>query len=156
MIPDRVELTIAEAPQSDVQLGRARIDKVTRHLLGLDVGGVIEITGKQSTVASVFRLMPEDEGKGLLRIDGLIRKNARANPGELVRVKRVDVHAAQEILLAPVLKAGHKITFGMGIEKYVGRGLLKRPLRQGDTIIVQGIALMGSALPFVVIGTKPE
>src|SRR5207302_958655 len=41
-------------------------------------------------------------------------------------------------------------------ENFVKRGLLKRPLNKGDVVIVPGIALMGGALPFMVISTAPK
>ncbi|MFQ6013733.1 MAG: hypothetical protein ACE5LS_08895, partial [Thermoplasmata archaeon] len=61
-MPDRVILKVAEAPQSDVGLGRARVDTRTRMTLGVDVGEIIEIVGKKSTAAKLFRTMQEDEG----------------------------------------------------------------------------------------------
>ncbi|MEE9507310.1 MAG: hypothetical protein V3V98_09245, partial [Thermoplasmata archaeon] len=69
-------LKVAEAPQSDVGLGRARVDTQIRAALGIDVGEIVEIVGKKKTAAKLFRVMQEDEGKGIVRIDGLVRKNA--------------------------------------------------------------------------------
>ena len=154
--PEGAELTVAEAPRSDVGLGRARIDETTRQRLGVDVGGYIEIAGKKRTVASVSPLLSEDEGKALLRIDGLVRKNANVVPGDTVLVNKVNVRRATEVVLAAIFQSGHTITFASGIERFVARGLLNRPLRKGDTVIVPGIALMGGAMPFAVVRTMPE
>ena len=71
-------LNVSEAFQQDVGYGRARIDHQTRIELDLSIGDAIEIEGTKSTVAIVWRAHPTDEGKRLLRIDNLTRKNAGA------------------------------------------------------------------------------
>ncbi|MFQ5907284.1 MAG: CDC48 family AAA ATPase [Thermoplasmata archaeon] len=155
-MPDRVILKVAEAPQSDVGLGRARVDTRTRMTLGVDVGEIIEIVGKKSTAAKLFRTMQEDEGKGIVRIDGLVRRNLGVSIGDKVEVKKAAVDGAQRVTIAPIISEGHKVSFGQGIENFVKRGLLKRPVVKGDVVIVPGIALMGGALPFMVIRTAPR
>ena len=155
-MPERVVLKVAEAPQSDVGLGRARVDTKTRLALGVDVGEIIQILGKKSTAAKLFRVMQEDEGKGIIRIDGLVRRNVGVSLGDKVEVKKAEVLQAERITIAPIISEGHKISFGQGIENFVKRGLLKRPLNKGDVVIVPGIALMGGALPFMVINTAPK
>jgi len=155
-VPERVQLKVAEAPQSDVGLGRARVDTKTRVALGVDVGEIIEIIGKKSTAAKLFRVMQEDEGKGILRIDGLVRRNVGVSLGDKVEVRKAEVFQAERVTIAPIISEGHKISFGQGIENFVKRGLLKRPVTKGDVVIVPGIALMGGALPFMVIKTQPK
>jgi transitional endoplasmic reticulum ATPase len=153
---DSVILKVAEAPQSDVGLGRARVDTKTRVALGIDVGEIIELRGKKNTAAKLFRVMQEDEGKGIVRVDGLVRRNVGASIGDKVEVRRARVVPAERVTIAPVISDGHKISFGQGIENFVRRGLLKRPLTQGDVVILPGIALMGGALPFMVTKTLPK
>jgi len=155
-VPERVILKVAEAPQSDVGLGRARVDTKTRVALGVDVGEIIEIVGKKSTAAKLFRVMQEDEGKGIIRIDGLVRRNVGVSLGDKVEVRKAEVFPGERITIAPIISEGHKISFGQGIENFVKRGLLKRPVNKGDVVIVPGIALMGGALPFMVIKTQPK
>jgi transitional endoplasmic reticulum ATPase len=155
-IPEAVELFVAEALQTDVGLGCARVDEVHRRLLSLDVGEVLEIAGKRTTVATIKAAVLEDEGKHVIRIDGLTRTNASVKIGAKVIVKRAEVHLAQEVEFAAIMSRSHKISFGQGIENFVKRGLLNRPLRNGDSVIIPGIALMGGALPFKVIRTQPE
>jgi len=155
-VPERIVLKVSEAPQSDVGLGRARVDTKTRMALGVDVGEIIEIVGKKSTAAKLFRVMQEDEGKGIVRVDGLVRRNAGVSIGDKVEVRRAEVFASERVTIAPIISEGHKISFGQGIENFVKRGLLKRPLTKGDVVIVPGIALMGGALPFMVIKVIPK
>jgi len=155
-VSERVILKVAEAPQSDVGLGRARVDTKTRLALGIDVGEVVEILGKKATAAKLFRVMQEDEGKGIIRVDGLVRRNLGASIGDKVEVRKAEVLPAERVTIAPIISEGHKISFGQGIENFVKRGLLKRPVTKGDVVIVPGIALMGGALPFMVIKVIPK
>jgi transitional endoplasmic reticulum ATPase len=155
-VTDKVVLKVAEAPQSDVGLGRARVDTKTRMALGLDVGEIVEIIGKKSTAAKIFRVMQEDEGKGIIRIDGLVRRNVGCSIGDRIEAKKAEVLTAERVTIAPIISEGHRISFGQGIENFAKRGLLKRPLMKGDVVIVPGIALMGGALPFMVVKTSPK
>ncbi len=151
-----VTLTVAEAIQADVGQGKARIDTQTRVELDLSPGDIIRIEGGKTSAAVVWRVLSEDENKGIIRIDGLVRKNAGASLGDPVMVMHADVKPAQKVVLAPVVAENHKIQFGTGIEAFIKRNLLKRPVVEGDTIIVPGIALMGGALPFAVQSTVPD
>ncbi|MDX1611771.1 MAG: AAA family ATPase, partial [Candidatus Thermoplasmatota archaeon] len=152
---EEVTLRVAEAVQEDVAKGRVRLDSQTRLELELTVGDVVEIQGKNDTAAIVWRAPPEDEGKGIIRMDGLIRDNAGVGIGDKVRVHKAQVSPANKIVLAPVIEEGQKLQFGAGIEGVVKRGLFKRPVTKGDTVIVPGIALIGRALPFIVIDLNP-
>jgi len=124
--------------------------------LGVNLGESIEIIGGRSTVATVFEAPRDDEGANVIWIDGLVRQNAKVALGGNVTVRKADVREAQEIVLAPVIEKGHKMSFGHGLENFMKRGLFKRPLIKGDIVIVPGIVLLGGAVPFAVIRTKPE
>ncbi|MEW6069536.1 MAG: CDC48 family AAA ATPase [Candidatus Thermoplasmatota archaeon] len=150
-------LKVAEAlSKEEAGHGRARVDNSSREKLGVNVADVVEITGKKTTCATVWRSPPEDEGRGIIRIDGLIRENAGASLGDKVKVRKAEVKPAENITLAPIIAEYQRIRFGTGIETVVKKGLLRRALVKGDTIIVPGIALMGGALPFTVVQTSPK
>jgi len=151
-----VVMKVSEAFQQDVGYGRARIDHQSRMELDLSIGDVIEIEGTKTTAAVVWRAHPTDEGKHIIRIDNLTRKNAGTGLGERVKIRRGEVKGAKEVGLAPLISKGQQIQFGSGIENLIKKGLLKRPLTKGDSIIIPGIALFGSALPFVIINTSPS
>ena len=155
-IQEHVVLKVLEAPESDVGLGRARVDTKTRVALGVDVGEVVGIIGKKGTAAKLFRMMKEDEGKGIIRVDGLVRRNLGVDIGDEVQVRKAVIQPGQRVTIAPVMGEGHMISFGQGIERFVKQSLLKRPVTKGDVVIVPGIALMGGALPFMVIEVMPE
>ena len=155
MVQKETVLKIAEAFQQDVGYGRARIDNQTRLNLDLSIGDVIEIEGIKTTAAVVWRAHPTDEGKGMIRIDNLTRKNAGTGLGERVKIRKADVKEAKELTIAPLISKGQQIQFGSGIDNLIKKGLLKRPLTKGDSVIIPGIALFGSSLPFVIISTTP-
>jgi len=150
-----VIMKVSEAFQQDVGYGRARIDHQSRMELDLSIGDVIEIEGTKTTAAVVWRAHPTDEGKHSIRIDNLTRKNAGTGLGERVKIRRAEVKGAKEVVLAPLISKGQQIQFGSGIENLIKKGLLKRPLTKGDGVIIPGIALFGSALPFIIINTAP-
>lgn len=155
--PEGVTLKVARAHhQSEVGLGRARIDSITRKKLNADVGDIIEILGKKKTAAKVFRAANEDEGLGVIRIDGMIRGNAGVSIGEKVVITKAETQIAQKITVAPKIPQGKRVRFGQGVEGLFKKGLLNRAVVKGDEIIIPNIALMGGFLPFVVVSTTPS
>ncbi|KAA0000060.1 MAG: CDC48 family AAA ATPase [Thermoplasmata archaeon] len=151
-----VILRVAEGLSQDVGAGRARLDAETRLQLGVSPGDVVEIEGGRKTGAIVWRARPVDEGKGIIRIDNLTRKNARVSIGDKVIVRKAEPKIAHRVLIAPAISQSQPIRFGHGIESLVKRGLFKRPVSTGDTIVVPGIALFGNSLPFGVVKTEPK
>ena len=84
-----IRLKVAEADQRDVGKGIVRIDEKYRNLIGINIFDVVEIKGEQhSTSAVVGRAYPQDEGLDVIRMDGLIRTNARTSLGEYVEVSK--------------------------------------------------------------------
>ena len=95
-------LRTTEAQPKDVGRGLARIDPQDMAQLGVEVGDIIHITGKRSTVAKVMPNYPEDRGKGVIRIDGLVRDNALSGLGEKVTVEKISYKPCQKIILSPI------------------------------------------------------
>ena len=155
MKQEEIVLKVSEAFQQDVGYGRARIDHQTRIDLDLSIGDVIEIEGTKTTAAVVWRAHPSDEGKSIIRMDNLTRKNTGTGLGERVKIRRAQVKEAKEVILAPLISEGQQIQFGSGIEHLIKKGLLKRPITKGDSVVIPGIALFGSALPFIIVDVKP-
>ena len=147
-------LKVSEAFQQDVGYGRARIDHQTRMELDLSIGDVIEIAGTKTTASVVWRAHPTDEGKRIIRIDNLTRKNAGSGLGDRVKIGKADVKVAKSITLAPLLPEGQKIRLGGGIENFIKKGLLKRPVSKDDAVIIPNYAFLGT-LPFVIINASP-
>ncbi|MGA1822193.1 MAG: CDC48 family AAA ATPase [Thermoplasmatota archaeon] len=148
----RVEPTL----KNDVGYMRARLSTASREELGVSPGDIISIKGNKETAAVVWRAPIQDENKDIIRIDGLTRKNADISIGDKVALAKVNPKPATKIIISPAIKDIPNIQFANGIDNFVKKTLLKRPVHKGDTIIIQGIALMGSQLPFVVASTKPQ
>jgi transitional endoplasmic reticulum ATPase len=151
-----IVLKVIEALKPDVGQGKARISTKARKILDVSVGDIIEIIGENTTCAVVWRARPEDEDKEIIRIDGMVRKNANVSISDRVVIKKANAKNAQKVIMAPIISSNHRVQFGAGIENFIKRGLLKRPIHMGDTVIVPGIALMGGALPFGIIKTQPK
>lgn len=141
--------------QSEAGYGRARIDTASRRTLGLELGDTIEIIGRRTVVAKVFKCSPEDEGKGIICIDGLTRTNAGVSVDENVTVRRCEPSLAEKVVLAPNIPENKRIQFEDGIEDVFLNGLMGRPLMADTDIIVPNIALMGSRSTFTVVSTVP-
>ncbi|MFO8109842.1 MAG: CDC48 family AAA ATPase [Thermoplasmata archaeon] len=152
---EKVTLIVKEAPQEDVGRNRARLGPSTRIRLSVEVGDVIKIKGERETVAKVFRLSSDDEGKSVIRIDGLVRKNAKVSVGDRVKVIKTKVKPAKKVVIAPVIEKGNTLRFGEEIESFVKKRLSNRPIMAGDAIVVPGISIMGGNVPFLVITTNP-
>ena len=154
---DSIVLKVAMAQrQSEAGYGRARIDTESRRTLGLDLGDTIEIVGKRSVVAKVFKCSNEDEGKGIICIDGLTRTNAGVSVDENVTVRKCTPALAERVVLAPNIPEGKSIRFENGIEDVFLNGLMGRPLVSNTDIIVPNIALMGNRSTFTVVSTSPS
>ena len=102
MSQQQVQLKVLEAYTRDVGRAVARLDYDAMDGLDASTGDVIDIKGKRRTVAKCFPLYPSDEGKGMVRIDGLIRNNAGVAIGDMVIVKKVKAPAAEKIVVAPL------------------------------------------------------
>ncbi|HHV24227.1 MAG: CDC48 family AAA ATPase [Methanosarcina sp.] len=99
-----IKLKVAEADQRDVGKGIVRIDENFREKLGLKPFDVVEIKGGKSTSALIGRPYPSDSGLDIIRMDGLIRTNAKTSIGEYVEIHKADWKEAKSVTLAPVVK----------------------------------------------------
>jgi transitional endoplasmic reticulum ATPase len=149
-----LSLRVAKAIPSDVGHGRARVP--FDNDLNLKPGDVIEIKGERSTAAIVWRCRPEDANLGVIRIDGIIRKNAGVSLGDRVTIKKVETKPCTRLVLSPVMAKQQKVRFGPGIEGFARRGLNKRPVVAGDRIFIPGMTLFAEALPFAIVSTVPK
>ena len=151
---DNLQLRVAKAIPSDVGHGRARVP--FDNDLNLKPGDIVEITGEQKTAAIVWRCRPEDANLGIIRVDGIIRKNAGVSLGDKVSIRKVETQPCQKLILSPVMAKQQKVRFGPGIEGFARRGLNKRPVVSGDRIFIPGMTLFAEALPFQIVQTTPK
>ena len=125
---------------------RARLDYDSMGSLRASTGDVIEIRGKRRTVAKCLPLYPSDEGKGIVRVDGLVRNNAGVAIGDTVVVRKIKAVPAEKVIVAP-LEAIPPID-----ERYLADALESVPLIKGDNLMVP---YFGGRLTFQVIGVTP-
>ncbi len=132
--PKLIKLKVLEALQDDAYKGIARIDTEVMRALGLNRGDIVSIQGERETVAIVDRSYPADIGEGIIRIDGLTRKNAKTGIGEKVTIKKAQIKSAKKITIAPA-QQGIMI---QGDPEAFKTGLLGRALLKGDIISLGG------------------
>ncbi|UZE92165.1 MAG: CDC48 family AAA ATPase [Methanosarcinales archaeon] len=159
---EELHLRVAKAYPSDSGRGIARLDPDTLLELKLSPGDIIEIKGKSTTVAKVWRADKQDWGQGIVRIDGFVRQNADVGIGEKVIIRKADVKEAEKVVLAPL--EGMAMQFGSDAEEMVKRQVQKHPVVQGD--IVPVMSSMGSPfmsrnitsqpIPLIAISTTPS
>ena len=132
---NELRLKVVEALQDDVYKGVARMDPNLMRALGLARGDIISIKGERETVAIVDRAYPADVGERIIRIDGLIRRNAKTSVGEQIVVKRAEAKPAGKVTIAPAQQgvAVH------GDPEMFKNGLLGRPVAKGDIISLGGV-----------------
>ena len=74
----KLTLKVSEANAKDVGRAIVRIDPADFQKIGLEVGDIIEVEGKRKSVAKIMPAYPEDRGKAIIQMDGLLRENTQA------------------------------------------------------------------------------
>ena len=102
MADKEITLKVAEAiSQKDVGQGVARLDPNIMDDLGINERDLIEIVGERRT-AAIALPSQTDIGLGVIRIDGLVRKNSGATIGGEVTIKKTKATEAKKVVLAPI------------------------------------------------------
>ena len=141
-----VTLKVLEAYTRDVGRGVARIDYDAMDTLDASTGDIIEITGKRKTVAKCLPLYPSDEGRNVIRVDGLVRNNAGVAISDPISIKKIKAPPAEKVIVAP-LESIPPID-----ERYLADALESVPVTKGDNIM---IPYFGGRLTFQVVGINP-
>ncbi|MBI5065028.1 CDC48 family AAA ATPase [Candidatus Woesearchaeota archaeon] len=127
-------LKVAEAIQDDVNKGIVRIDSNLMREIDARPGDIVELEGGRKSVAIVDRAYPGDIGLNLIRMDGLIRKNAKTSIGEHVKVRAIKIEQAKKVVIAPA-REGIIVRASSTLFK---QGLLGRAVVKGDIISLGG------------------
>ena len=130
-----IKLKVVEALQDDAYKGIARIDAEIMRELDINRGDVVLIKGNRETVAIADRAYPADVGEGIIRIDGILRRNAKTGIGEVVSVFKADVKEAKKIIIAPAQKG----IMVQGDPEGLKKGLLGRTILKGDIVVLGGV-----------------
>ncbi len=131
---NELNLKVAEAIQNDVNKGIVRIYSDYMKEIGLKPGEVVEIEGERKTVGIADRSYPGDIGLNIVRLDGILRRNAKTGIGETVKIRKADVKEAKKIVIAPARK-GIIVRASPALFK---RGLLGRAVIKGDIVSIGG------------------
>jgi transitional endoplasmic reticulum ATPase len=137
-----IKLKVAESIQDDVNKGIVRIDNSLMKQLSIRPGDIIEIEGERKTAGIVDRAYPGDIGLNIIRMDGIIRRNAKTGIGEMVAVRKAEPKEAKRIVIAPVRK-GVIIRASPGTFK---QGLLGRAVLKGDIVSLGGTGRRRTAM----------
>jgi len=143
-------LRVADARQRDVGHGKVHIDNDTMQKLGITAGDFVEIHGKKMTVAVAWPAYAEDQGQEIVRMDGLIRRNAGVALNEYVNVRKADVKEAQAIVFAPT---DVRLSVDEEFVRFVKRRFMDMPFIEGEMTL---LSIFGSAVPLIVTRTRPH
>src|SRR6059036_2704732 len=140
-------LRVAEAKPADAGRGIVRIDPEVMKILELKEGDIVLIEGAKSTAAGVRRGYPEDANRGVIRMDGMQRRNAGVGIDDKVGLRKALARPAEKVSLAPT----EPIRI-MGGEQYMAQVLQGRAITRGDVI---SVSVMGRKFEFVVTSFAP-
>ncbi len=149
--PKTLTLRVAEAKTRDFGRGIARIDPQVVKDLALHTGDVIQIENyvkMSKTAAILWPSYPEDEGAGIIRIDGSIRDNIKVAIDERVQVRKIKASPAEVVELAPI-----QSRLVVRNVQYFSQLLENRVVTQGDIV---SFMIMGSRIEFVVTNYRPK
>ncbi len=144
-----IQLRVSDSQYRDVGKGLARISHSLMAELDLTAGDIIEITGKTRTAAKVWPGYPEDERKGIIRIDGTIRMNAGIRLDEFVTIKKIKPPTGTKITVAPTQNIRGDLD-----GQFLSQILTGRPVTVGDSIRIQ--ILGGNQIVFKVARVAPK
>ncbi|WP_323675830.1 CDC48 family AAA ATPase [Halorubellus sp. PRR65] len=153
-----MKLTVKPLKQKDAGRGLAAIDRASMSELDLENGDYILITGTGDgkAVARVWPGYPEDQGQGVVRIDGRLRQEADVGIDDRVEVEKADVKPAKSVTVA--LPQNLRIRGNIG--PLVRDKLSGQAVTSGQTIPFSlsfgPMAGSGQSVPLKVASTDPE
>ena len=155
MSEDGVVLRVGHSRyKSEAGLGRVRINQKSREAIGATVGDYVEIVGKRSTAAKIFKADEKEDGDGIF-MDSLSRECAGVGVGDTVKVYLREKITATKVTLAPDLPGG-KIMISGNKERLIRNGLENRPIMTGDKVDIPNIFLGGNLARYRVVSTTPS
>ena len=126
-----MELTVKPLKEKDAGRRLAAIDRVAIDELDLSGGDFIWIKSNDETVSARFWPgYPEDDGTGVVRIDGRLRSEASVGIDDNVEVEKADLQPADSITIALPQRLGIRGNIGPLIRRELGG----QPITQGQSI----------------------
>ncbi|ELZ55102.1 MULTISPECIES: CDC48 family AAA ATPase [Halorubrum] len=151
-----MKLTVKPLKQKDAGRRLAAIDRVAADELGLSGGDIVRVEGSDgAAIARVWPGYPEDDGTGVIRIDGRLRQEADVGIDDRVTVEDVDVSRADAVTIA----FPSQLRVRGQIAPFIRDKLSGQPVTEGQTIRTSlGFGLMGGqsqAVPMKIAETSP-
>jgi transitional endoplasmic reticulum ATPase len=115
--------------------------------LGIEMGDIIGIKGKKKTAARCLPLHTTDDGKKIIRIDGITRNNLGVTLGDKVEIKKIESFPAESVTIIP-FESTPSID-----ERYLTDALENTPIMKGDAVTVR---YFGGKLVFRVLEMSPQ
>ena len=151
-----MRLTVKPLKQKDAGRGLAAIDRQAMSELGLENGDYILVEGENRTVARVWPGYPEDEGRGIVRIDGRLRRETGTGVDDTVRVEKAEVKPATRLTVA--LPQNLRVRGNIG--PMIRQNLSGQAVTEGQTVPISfGLgplsSMSGQKVPLKIAGTEP-
>jgi len=150
MVAKNISLRVHDPEPSHVGRNIVTLDRQSKEALGVTSGDIIVLEGTRVTASIIWPARQEDEGKGIIRMDSLTRRNAGVGLGEKVIVKKAEPIEAKKIILAPTQDVR---IVASGYDRVLKRNFIGRPLTKGDSVWV---SVFGSGFVYKVVDTSPR
>jgi transitional endoplasmic reticulum ATPase len=152
-----MKLTVKPLKQKDAGRRLAAIDRLAAEELGLSGGDFIRLDSSERTaIARVWPGYPEDDGTGIVRIDGRLRQEAGVGIDDTVTVEKAEVRPAESITIALPQRLGIR----GNIDSLIRRELGGQPVTAGQNVqLPLGFGFMGGqsqAVPLKIASTSPS
>jgi len=126
-----MNLTVKPLKQKDAGRRLAAIDRIAADELDLSGGDFIRVEASEgAAIARVWPGYPEDDGSGVIRIDGKLRQEASVGIDDRVTVEQVDVEPADRITVALPQRLGIR----GNIDALIRRELGGQPVTEGQNV----------------------
>ncbi|MFB6126800.1 MAG: CDC48 family AAA ATPase [Halolamina sp.] len=152
-----MKLTVKPLKQKDAGRRLAAVDRVAADEMDLSGGDFIRIESEQGTaIARVWPGYPEDDGAGVIRIDGRLRQEANVGIDDDVTVEPADVSRAEQVTVALPQRLGIR----GDISQLIRDKLSGQPVTPGQNVqLPLGFGFMGGqsqAVPIKIASTTPS
>ena len=143
---------VQDAMPEDVGQGYIRIDSEDLEKLGANLGDIVEIQGRKTTVAKIVPCYTQFKKQNVVLMESIIRENAGVGIDERVTIKKIFWQPAKTIILSPL---DTTIDFSDSDDiKHLERLLNGISAITGDRLKISFAAARSQY--FVVIGTAPQ
>jgi transitional endoplasmic reticulum ATPase len=153
-----MKLTVKPLKQKDAGRGLAAVDRAAMEELDLENGDYIVLeSGDARAVARVWPGYPEDQGQGVIRIDGRLRQEANVGIDDRVGVEKADIKPATSVTVA----LPQNLRVSGNIAPYIRDKLSGRPVTKGQSVPFSlGLGGIGGGgrqqVPVKIAGTEPS